>query len=114
MTWEKVTNVVWKAATSTMFGFTLLCFGLVGWETKNFIQNFSSWSAYRVCIGFCSSSSTNRQKQREIIAKEIVAEQNEEEERDREIERILGIARPQENVAMTETIKSDTLEASEK
>ncbi|KAG2388442.1 hypothetical protein C9374_000606 [Naegleria lovaniensis] len=93
MKFDKVLNVIWKTATTTMFGFTLVCFGLVGWETKKFFQNFSSWS--------------ERRKLKEQIAKEIMSELNEQEEQDKDVERILGISAPEQDKSVVETVKSD-------
>ncbi|EFC38643.1 predicted protein [Naegleria gruberi] len=89
---DKVFNAIWKTATTAMVGFTVACFAAVGWETKNFIQNFSTWSEKR--------------KQREAIAKEIMSEYNEEDQRDRDLERIIGIAPKDETIANISAIES--------
>ena len=91
-----------------MVGFTVACFAAVGWETKNFIQNFSTWSEKRVCnYLYCRFIYYHiDQKQREAIAKEIMSEYNEEDQRDRDLERIIGIAPKDETIANISAIES--------
>ncbi|KAL9650998.1 hypothetical protein ABK040_015101 [Willaertia magna] len=80
---EKIYNIIWKGASGFMFGFTIMSFVVAGFQAKTFFANFGEWS--------------ERRKLKEQIAREMIEEQGGQEERDRELERILGIT-PEEIV----------------